>query len=106
MQQAEKVYTIWHPVGNVINHECSKEHDYQIVGNVNASTKEQAFIYSQSFSSQWENKVVRSTCVGDIISDGDKYYIVKGMGFKEILPLTRLHIIKEIETQPTRDLTS
>lgn len=106
MENSQKSYTIWHPLGNVINHECSlREHDYQPVGNVNAYTKEQAFIYSQSFSSQWEDKLIRSTCVGDIISDGDKYYMVKGMGFKEILPLTRLHILKEIKEEPVRDLT-
>ena len=102
----EKSYQIWHPLGNVINHECSlKEHDYQPVGSVMASTKEQAFIYSQAFSSQWENKSLRSTSVGDIITDGDRYYMVKGMGFKEIVPLTRLHILKEIKEEPVRDLT-
>lgn len=102
----EKNYSIWHPLGNVINHECSlKEHDYQLVGSVIASTKEQAFIYSQSFSSQWENKNIRSTSVGDIITDGEKYYMVKGMGFKEIIPLTRLHIIKEVIQEPVRDLS-
>lgn len=106
MQQAEKNFTIWHPLGNVINHQCSlTEHEYQLVGHINATTKEQAFINSQSFSSQWENKLLRSTSVGDIISDGDKYYMVKGMGFKEILPLTRLYIMKEVKEEPVRDLS-
>jgi hypothetical protein len=104
MQVEEKNYTIWHPIGNTINHQCSIDEQYQKVGNVIASNKEQAFIYSQSFSSQWENKCLRSTCVGDIISDDDKFYMVKGRGFKEIVPLTRLSIVKE--TEPTRDLVS
>jgi hypothetical protein len=107
MSTEEKNYAIWHPLGNVINHECNlKEHEYQLVGNVKASTKEQAFINSQNFSSQWELKRLRSTCVGDIISDGEKYYMVKGMGFQEIISLTRLYIVKEKEKEPIRDLTS
>ena len=100
----EKNYSIWQPLGGVINHQCTRDYEYQLVGYVEAQTKEQAFIYSQSFSSQWEDKKLRSTCVGDIISDGDKYYIVKAMGFQEILALTRLHVLKE--TELTRDLTS
>jgi hypothetical protein len=100
----EKNYSIWHPLGGVINHQCNRDHEYQLVGYVAAHTKEQAFIYSQSFSTQWEDRKLRSTCVGDVISDGDKYYMVKGMGFQEILALTRLHVLKEQE--PVRDLTT
>lgn len=105
MEQTEKNYTVWHPVGGILNHKCSlTDHEYQLVGNVTASTKERAFIHSQSFSSQWEKRNLRSTSIGDIISDGDNYYMVKGMGFKQILPLTRLHILKEVKEEPVRDL--
>lgn len=90
----EKEYTVWHPADNSINHNCEfKEKDFKIAGTVNASSKEQAFIYSQSFSSQWEGKRTRSTCIGDIISDGSNYYMVKGMGFTEVPALIRLSII-------------
>lgn len=91
----EKNYSIWHPLGNVINHECSHvKHEYQHVGNVTAQNKEQAFINSQRFSAQWADRNVRSTSVGDIISDGDRHFMVKGMGFQEIDTLTRLYILR------------
>jgi ABC-type molybdate transport system substrate-binding protein len=90
------MYKIYHPV-NGINHDCKLTNlEYQLVGSVLADSLEQAFIYSQGFSSQWENTGNRSTSIGDVITNGDTYYMVKGIGFREIAQptLNRITLVK------------
>lgn len=53
----------------------------QYVGFVNAVSLEKAFEYAQNDYIDWTMNEVRSTSVGDIIQDGDQFFIVLGMGF-------------------------
>ena len=52
-------------------------------GFVNANSLEEAFKLSQTdFNDDWDT---RSTSVGDIIQDHDKFYMVCGTGFEELI---------------------
>lgn len=55
----------------------------EYVGFVNADSLEEAFKLSQTdFNSDWDT---RSTSVGDVIQDDDKFFMVCGIGFKELI---------------------
>jgi hypothetical protein len=94
----EKIYKIYHPMDG-INHNCKISNcEYQLIGQVKANSLEQAFIYSQAFSTQWESTNNRSTSVGDIVSIDNEYYMVKGAGFRQMNHpvLNRITLTKEI----------
>lgn len=53
-----------------------------------AHNLEEAFKLSQNeFNKDWstEHKPLRSTSVGDVIQDGDKFFMVCSTGFKELI---------------------
>ena len=56
-------------------------------GFVNASFIEEAFELSQNGhpSGEWESYDTRSTSVGDVIQDDDKFFMVCGTGFVELI---------------------
>ena len=55
----------------------------ELVGSVLADNIDQAYERSQNLSSDWNpDKPCRSTSMGDIIQDGDKQYLVCGLGFR------------------------
>jgi len=94
----EKTYKIYHPIDG-INTDCKiTNSEYQLAGVVKAGSLEQAFIFSQEFSTQWTSKNLRSTSVGDVITDNHKYYMVKNIGFREVNQpiLNRITLVKDI----------
>lgn len=58
------------------------------VGFVNAISLNEAFIKSQNHDIDWAKNETRSTSIGDVIQDGDKLFLVKGIGFKELTAIT------------------
>lgn len=54
-------------------------------GYVEAESLEAAYCHSQNPGPQWEYANTRSTSVGDVIQDGDSFFMVCGMGFKELV---------------------
>jgi hypothetical protein len=58
----------------------------EYTGFVVADSLEKAFILSQNDENVWNTaNPCRSTSVGDIIQDDDKFYMVCGIGFKELI---------------------
>lgn len=62
--------------------------DRKYVGFVEADNLEKAFEYAQNDHVDWCFNQVRSTSVGDVIQDDDKFYLVMGVGFKQLTPHT------------------
>lgn len=57
----------------------------EYTGFVVADSLEKAFILSQNDENVWNTaNPCRSTSVGDVIQDDDKFYMVCGIGFKEL----------------------
>ena len=55
-------------------------------GFVNATSLEEAFQLSQNFELPWNIYTpCRSTSVGDVIQDDNKFYMVCGTGFEELI---------------------
>jgi hypothetical protein len=58
----------------------------EYTGFVYANSIEHAFTLSQNDENVWNTaNPCRSTSVGDIIQDGDKFFMVCGTGFKELV---------------------
>ncbi len=60
----------------------------QYVGFVQAESVGDAWLKSQNFDGpNWNGQSYpkRSTSVGDVIQDGDKFFMVKGLGFEELI---------------------
>lgn len=57
----------------------------QYVGFVQADSLEKAFEYAQNDHVDWAMNEVRSTSVGDVIQDYDKFFMVLSVGFKELI---------------------
>ncbi len=57
----------------------------EYAGFVQANSIEKAFEYAQNDHIDWAMNEVRSTSVGDVIQDGDKFFMVCGTGFKELV---------------------
>lgn len=79
-----KQYHIYHSTGK------DKFQEVEIqprvyAGFVIADSLEKAFEYSQNDHVDWAMNEVRSTSVGDVIQDHDKFYMVCGIGFKELI---------------------
>ena len=54
-------------------------------GFVNAKSVEDAFKLAQNDCNEWADNNQRSTSVGDVIQDDDKFFMVLGIGFKELI---------------------
>jgi len=57
----------------------------EYAGFVQANSIEKAFEYAQNDHIDWAMNEVRSTSVGDVIQDDDKFFMVCGIGFKELV---------------------
>jgi hypothetical protein len=80
-------YTIHHPFGGVLNTECVRgQHEYQEVAFVHANSLSEAYFKSQNdFNVQYAVLNIRSTSVGDIITDpSGKHHMVKPSGYVEV----------------------
>ena len=84
-------------------HHSTGEHRFEEVeiqprenaGFVEAESLQEAFVKSQNDINPWnEVHPCRSTSVGDIIQEHDKFYMVCGIGFK---------LLGEEEFEPTKD---
>ena len=63
-----------------------EKRDFKYIGAVMASSLEEAFILSQNdFNEEYAEIGVRSTSVGDMILDGNDFYLIKMVGFECIL---------------------
>ena len=77
-----KQYHIFHSTGPDRFNEV-KVQPREYAGFVNANSLEEAFKLSQTdFNSDWDT---RSTSVGDVIQDDGKFFMVCGIGFKELI---------------------
>lgn len=56
----------------------------EYAGFVYATCVEDAFKLSQNDCNEWLENNQRSTSVGDVIQDDDKFFMVLGVGFKEL----------------------
>ena len=83
-----KIYNIYHPVDGKLNTHCeSFAYTYEYVGTVEAENVAQAFKLAQNdFNEEYASLGHRSTSVGDIMTDGDTHYMVKGTGFASCDP--------------------
>ena len=63
-----------------------EKRDFKYIGAVMASSLEEAFILSQNdFNEEYAEIGARSTSVGDMILDGNDFYLIKMVGFECIL---------------------
>lgn len=87
-------FNIYHPFGGILNHDCQRgAYEYQLVATVEAHTLKAAYMLGQNdFNDTYALLGVRSTSVGDIITDGDLCYFVTGTGFQEIPPTVLQYI--------------
>lgn len=83
-----KIYNIYHPLDGKLNTECKHyAYMYECIGTVEANSIVDAFRLSQNdFNEEYASLDRRSTSVGDIITDGDNHYMVKGTGFSSCDP--------------------
>lgn len=82
-------YKIYHPIGGTINHKCLRGvYEYKRVATVEADCLADAFKQGQNdFNHKYAHLQIRSTCVGDVIYDGELYYyMVCPTGFVEVPP--------------------
>ena len=80
-----KQYHIFHATHPGLRFTETEIQPRQYVGFVEANSLEKAFEYAQNDHVDWAMNEVRSTSVGDIIQDDDKFFMVCGMGFKELI---------------------
>ena len=72
----------------------------EYVAFVQADSIKKAFEYAQNDDVDWVMNEVRSTSVGDVIQDNDKFFMVTGTGFKELIePEQDLATIADQEEQ-------
>lgn len=78
-------FHIFHSTGpNRFEEIAVQPRDY--AGFVHASSVEEAFKSSQNGEEPWNPfNPGRSTSVGDVIQDGDSFFMVCGMGFEELI---------------------
>lgn len=79
------IYNIYHAEGPNKFFEVEDQPRFY-VGHVEANSLQMAYTKSQNFEWPWNvDKPCRSTSVGDAIELNGKFYMVCGVGFKEIL---------------------
>ena len=76
----EREFLIWHCINPKFTEEVFQLRE--VVGSVEATTINEAFFYSQNIDDSWLNSDIRSTSVGDVIQDREKFYLVKNIGFE------------------------
>lgn len=79
-----KQYHIFHSVSPLMFTETEIQ-PRVYAGFVEADSLEKAFEYAQNDHVDWAMNEARSTSVGDVIQDHDKFYMVCGIGFKELV---------------------
>ncbi len=81
-----KQYHIFHATHPGVRFTETEIQPRQYVGFVEANSIEKAFKLSQNLESNWNpTNPCRSTSVGDVIQDDDKFFMVCGIGFKELI---------------------
>lgn len=83
-----KIFNIYHPIGGQLNTQCKTyAYTYECIGSVEANGIADAFKLAQNdFNEEYASLGRRSTSVGDIITDGETHYMVKGTGFASCDP--------------------
>ena len=82
---ALKTYRIFHPYFGELNTNCERgKHMYDYVGDVTATSLDDAFLSAQNEFDSWAEYGKRSTCVGDIIEVDCAYFMVGRIGFIEV----------------------
>ena len=83
-----KIFNIYHPIDGQLNTQCKTyEYTYEYVGTVEANGIAEAFKLAQNdFNEEYASLGHRSTSVGDIFTDGETHYMVKGTGFASCDP--------------------
>lgn len=80
-----KQFHIYHSTG-INKFEEVEVQQREYAGFVIASSIQQAFELSQNVVESWNTVYpCRSTSVGDVIQDDDKFFMVCGTGFKELI---------------------
>jgi len=80
-----KQYNIFHPKNGRLNLDCSLDKDYEFIGSVRAENLVRSFYQAQNdFNADYREYGVRSTCVGDIVSDGKEVHMIMGSNYKRI----------------------
>jgi len=95
-----KQYNVFHPISGKLNISCDLHIDYEYVASVKAENLVRSFYVSQNdFNVDYRSYGVRSTCVGDVVSDGQEVFMYMGVGFKKINHKHILHKnIKSLHT--------
>lgn len=84
MSVLQNKYHIHHSTGINKFEEVEKQ-PREYAGFVQATSIQQAFELSQNADEPWNTFYpCRSTSVGDVIQDGDKFFMVCGTGFREL----------------------
>ena len=78
-------YHIYHSTGKDRFQEVENQ-PRKYAGFVEANSFQEAFVKAQNTDSEWsEYHQARSTSVGDVIQGEDKFMMVCGTGFKELI---------------------
>jgi len=90
-----KQYHIFHAIADQFKFTETVYQPRIYVGFVQATSIEQAYFLSQNQEELWNKDFIphvwdkdapcRSTSVGDVIQDDDKFFMVCGTGFKELV---------------------
>lgn len=79
-------YHIFHAIHTGVRFTETEIQPREYVGFVYANSLEEAYINSQNIDDEWNpENPCRSTSVGDVIQDNDKFFMVCGIGFKELI---------------------
>ena len=94
-----KIYNIYHPIDGKLNTQCKYyKYMYECIGTVDAESLPEAFRLSQNdFNEEYASLGYRSTSVGDIITDGDSHYMVKGNGFASCDPRLLQYVCPSVD---------
>ena len=83
-----KIYNIYHPLDGKLNTQC--EHNkftYEFIGTIEANSLPEVFKLAQNdFNGEYASLGRRSTSVGDVITDGETHYMIKGNGYASCNP--------------------
>lgn len=84
MSVLQNKYHIHHSTGINKFEEVEKQ-PREYAGFVIANSLDDAYMKSQNMEEPWNTFYpCRSTSVGDVIQDGDKFFMVCGIGFREL----------------------
>lgn len=99
MLDPKNMFNIYHPINGEMNYNCDKgKFEYELVATISATSLDKVYPLAQNFNTKYAELGIRSTSVGDIITDGKGgTFMIKNIGFEPI-PHKELTLMTDIES--------